>query len=149
MMSTKDYVRFALRSVLLTVSMVLSLVSCGGDSDPELPVEVPRVEGMPSDSTVVGWYNLFIEGKYTEYVRLAASNDGMPASYCRQMEMLMRQRHLQQEQQHDGPKKCRVLRFDDYTEDYCNAYIEVTFKDGVKEQILIPLVKVEEQWRIR
>lgn len=130
----------------------MSLASCGTKEEPapERQTDTTSVaENVLTEQKVEGWYNLYIDGKYDEYVKLIEAVDGKPAGYADQMVNLLKMRHRQQEDLHNGPKKCRVVRIEMKSDSYCEAYVELTFKDDAKEQFILPLVKVSDRWRIK
>lgn len=104
---------------------------------------------MALNDTVVNMYNLYINGSYLEYVAMMESLDGKPQEYKQQMADLMKQRHRAQEEEHGGLTSCRVQRIDRKNENYCDAYVEITFSDNTTDDILLPLVKVAGVWRIK
>ena len=101
------------------------------------------------NDTVVNMFNLYVNGSYLEYVAMMESLDGKPQEYKQQMADLMKQRHRAQEEEHGGPASCRVQRIDRKGENYCDAYVEITFSDNTTDDILLPLVKVAGVWRIK
>lgn len=138
--------------VAVVLVMAFFFASCGSnkeDASTSSADSTAVAEGELTEKKVEGWYKLFIDGKYDEYVKLIEAVDGKPEGYAEQMALLMKMRHRQQEDLHNGPKACRVERLDMKNDNFCEAYIELTFNDGAKEQFLLPLVKVNGRWRIR
>lgn len=132
--------------------LTLCTVSCGSKQEEPSDASADSTavaDNVLTEQKVEGWYKLYIDGKYNEYVKLIEAVDGKPAGYAEQMATLMKMRHRQQEELHNGPKACRVERLDKKNDNYCDAYIELTFNDGAKEQFLLPLVKVNDRWRIK
>lgn len=106
-------------------------------------------EEMAMKDTVVNMYNLYVNGFFLEYVAMMESLDGKPQEYKQQMADLMKQRHRAQQEEHGGLTSCRVQRIDRLNENYCDAYVEITFSDNTTDDILLPMVKVAGTWRIK
>lgn len=139
----------------MTAAMMLGALtttSCGGregTSGDNGKDSTAVADNVLTEQKVEGWYKLFIDGKYKEYVKLIEAVDGKPDGYAEQMVTLLKMRHKQQEDLHQGPKTCKVVRLDRKNDKYCEAYIELTFNDGAKEEFLLPMVKANDSWRIK
>lgn len=108
-------------------------------------------DGRLHEEDVAAMYAPYIRGDYDKYVAQMESLDDKPDSYRQEMAMLMKQRHRQQEDDHSGgPLSCRVTKLE-FTPDssYCSAFILVTYMDTTEEEILLPLVHKDGQWRLR
>lgn len=128
------------------VAITICLAACSGakaeeEHDPHVLLEAD-VEAM---------YDNYIRGDYAAYVSQMESLDDKPESYRKQMADLMKQRHRQQEEDHNGgPMACRVKDLKiDHTEQYCEAYVVVNYKDSTEEEILLPLVFKGGKWRLK
>lgn len=103
-----------------------------------------------SEEKVVETYNHYIREEFPVYVDQMASLDDKSEDYRNQMANLMKQRYVQQKEEHGGPVSCRVIRLKHNPgKTYCEAYIEVTFQDRSFHEILIPFVKKNGEWRMR
>lgn len=124
--------------------MLTLLAACGRHNTPEEPVGT-----FPDEETVAEMYNYFIAGDYAKYVDQMESLDSKPQWYRSQMADLMKQKHRQQEEDRGGPQSCRVINIEPFDTAYCNAFIEVTYKDHSYEQIIMELVKKNGEWRLK
>lgn len=132
--------------VACAAAFLAGLAACSGakaeeEPDPHVLLEVD-VEAM---------YDTYIRGDYAAYVSQMESLDDKPESYRKQMADLMKQRHRQQEEDHNGgPAACHVKDLKiNHEGRYCEAYIVVTYKDSTEEEILLPLVFKNEKWRLK
>lgn len=103
------------------------------------------------EADVEAMYDVYIRGEYAVYVDQMESLDDKPESYRKQMADLMKQRHRQQEEDHNGgPLACHVKDLKiDHSGNYCEAYIVVNYKDSTEEEILLPLVFKNDKWRLK
>lgn len=136
-------------SCLISLLVVLPvMVGCKSDDEKQEP-DVPKSVAEKRDSAIVSMYSAYVNGDFEKYVGYIESNTSKPAGYRKQMVQLMKERYQQQVELHKGPASCRVIRVEDHGKEYRDAVIEVTFKDKEKEAIILPMVKVNGQWRFR
>ena len=128
------------------LAITICLAACKGENNEEK--HDPR---MLLEADVEAMYDHYIQGEYAVYVDQMESLDDKPESYRQQMADLMKQRHRQQEEDHNGgPIACHVKDLKiDHTEQYCEAYIVVNYKDSTEEEILLPLVFKGGKWRLK
>lgn len=124
----------------------VGLAACSGAK-----AEEERDPNVLLDADVEAMYNIYISGDYAAYVNQMESLDDKPESYRKQMADLMKQRHRQQEEDHNGgPAACHVKDLKiNHEGRYCDAFIVVTYKDSTEEEILLPLVFKNEKWRLK
>lgn len=132
--------------VACIVALFVALAACGGVKD-----EDKRDPRVLLGADVEAMYDKYICGDYAAYVDQMESLDDKPESYRKQMADLMKQRHRQQEEDHNGgPQACHVKSLKmDGNERYCEAYIVVNYKDSTEEEILLPLVFRDGVWRLK
>lgn len=108
-------------------------------------------DGRLRNEDVEEMYRPYLRGEYDVYVAQMESLDDKPESYRQEMAMLMKQRHRQQEEDHSGgPLSCRVKKLEfDADSTFCSAFLLVTYMDTTEEEILLPLVRKNGQWRLR
>lgn len=128
------------------VAIAICLAACSGAK-----AEEEHDTCVLLEADVEAMYYNYIRGDYAAYVSLMESLDDKPEGYRKQMVDLMKQRHRQQEVDHNGgPMACHVKDLKiDHTGQYCEAYIVVNFKDSTEEEILLPLVLKDEKWRLK
>lgn len=132
-------------SVLLGLSAIAASTACTSCRE-KTPDEECRTA---QDSLVENMVGLYITENYEQYVNMMESNDRKPAAYRAQMVNLLKQRHRQQEEEHGGPKACRLVKTDDRGPEYRDAYVRMIFRDGTAELIVLPMVCVNGEWRLK
>lgn len=127
--------------VLCAILLVLSACSKESASD---------ANTLPTDAEVVQMYNHYIQREYGVYVDQMESLDQKPTTYRAQMVNLMKQLRHRQDSLHGGPLSCRVIKMEQsHDSNYCNVFLEITFNDRSYEQILLPLVRKDDIWRLK
>lgn len=93
---------------------------------------------------------LRINGQYKDYIKAMQSCDGTPPAYKQQMETLLRHHHHTILKDKKGISSVRVARKELYDSlRMANVFLEVTYNDSSREEILFPLVLIGDIWRIR
>ena len=91
---------------------------------------------LPDVADVAEMYGLYIRGDFD--------------AYRRQMAALFKQRHRAQVEENGGPIACRVLEVKPNAErTYAEVFVEVTFNDRSFEEIMLPMVRIGDSWRLR
>ena len=138
----RQSVRFLLAVPVLIAAV--ALCSCCGEDKANADSD------LPDEAEVAEMYNHFIRGEYGAYVDQMESLDSMPPDYRSQMVALMKQRHRQLEEERGGPRSCRIVRFVPSDDDkYCEAYVEVMYNDSTYDEILLPLVRIGDVWKLK
>lgn len=105
---------------------------------------------LPTDEEIVQMYNHYIHREYGVYVDQMESLDNKPESYRKQTVELMKQLRHRQDSLNGGPISCRVMKTEpSHDGSYCSVFLEITFKDRSFEQILLPMVRKDEIWRLK
>lgn len=107
-------------------------------------------KALPSGEEVVGYYNLYAQGDYAAYVAQMASCDGKPEDYRHQMELLLKQHAAQVKREKGGIKAVSFGRMEAHLDSTAvNAFLNVTYQDETTEEVMLPLVLVDNKWRVR
>ena len=97
-----------------------------------------------------GYYDLLLEGKYQEYVDGFNMPNKIPDGYRSQLVLNAQMFVEQQNEVHQGMKKVVVLSAKaDTVHHVADVFLSVTYGDSTKEQIVVPMVKVKERWKMR
>ena len=105
---------------------------------------------LPDVADVAEMYGLYICGDFDAYVSQMESADHATEDYRRQMAALFKQRHRAQVEENGGPIACRVLEVKPNAErTYAEVFVEVTFNDRSFEEIMLPMVRIGDSWRLR
>lgn len=121
---------------------LLLLTACKGEEQPKAPTG-------PASEEVERIYNLFVQGRYEAYVDEMASCDSMPTAYRQQMIDLFKQHAHLQRQRNGGAVKGTVERMDVTPNGlHANVFLRVIYADQSHEEIMLPMVKVDDRWRL-
>lgn len=107
------------------------------------------ISDLPESVDVVAIYDHFVRGEFSLYIDQMASVDGQPKGYRQQMVNLMKQCYRQLEESHGGIHSYRIIRIVKCNSKYCNAFLEVTYKDNSFNEIILPFVKKDDVWRLK
>ncbi len=133
----------------LPVTLLLfaaTLLSCHKTSEQQSAYEQAGL----SDTLVTNLYKLGAEGHYEAYVSVMASCDNTTDAYKKQTALALKQHNDAIAKSKKGVAKVEFLRAE--LHDSCrmaNCFLNVTFNDGTSEEILFPLVKVNEVWKVQ
>ena len=122
--------------------MILFLVSSCGDKDEK--------ELKQAGNAAVKYYEYLIAGQYDRYVDGIRSCDSVPEAYRNRMKVLVKQFVAREKAKNGGLKSVALGR-----EELClggmsaNVFLNVTFGNGMTEEVVLPLVKVGKIWRMQ
>lgn len=130
-----------MKKILFSLFCVMSLFSCKEKApDP----------GYYAGIAVKGYYDLLLEGKYDEFVEGQNMPHRIPEGYRQQLVLNAKMFVEQQKDEHRGMKDFQVLDAKaDTAHHVADVYLTVTYGDSTKEQIVVPMVEVEDKWKMR
>lgn len=97
-----------------------------------------------------GYYDLLLEGKYEEYVAGFNQPYRIPKGYHEQLLLNAQMYVEQQQEEHKGMAKVNVLNAKaDTARHVADVFLQVAFGDSTKEQIVVPMVEVKGEWKMR
>ncbi len=117
------------------LSLLLLLVACSENSD------------FPSERRVEKIYGLYLDGRYEKYVEHIQSCKNKPADYKARIVNLHRS--------HAEAMKAKGKEVTDFKvskmerrqgAEVVNVYLKMSYADGMKEEVLFPMVYDEEEW---
>lgn len=112
--------------------------------------ETAEFPSLPDAAMVAEMYGHYINGEFSVYVDQMESLDHTTEAYRSQMADLFKQRHRAQVEENGGPVACRLMNVKaNANGTYAEVYVEVTFKDSSYEEIMLPMVRVDDIWRLR
>lgn len=142
----QTYMTMRFFHILFSGLALWALVACG-KLQAEENAETPR---LIDAAMVAEMYGHYIAGEYSEYVGQMASLDHATQEYRQQMADLFKQRHRAQVEENGGPVACRLVQVKpNAANTYAEVYVEVVFKDRSFEEIVLPMVRVDNVWRLR
>lgn len=125
----------------MILSMGLGLSSCK---------EVGPDPGYFAGIAAKGYYDLLLEGKYQEFVAGYNQANCLPDSYQKQL-LLNAQMFVEQQQaEHKGMLKVNVINAKaDTAHHVADVFLQMVYADSTKEQIVVPMVEVNSEWKMR
>lgn len=130
-----------MKKILFSLFCVMSLFSCKEKApDP----------GYYAGIAAKRYYDLLLEGKYDEFVAGQNMPHRVPEGYRQQLVLNAKMFVEQQKDEHRGMKAFQVLDAKaDTAHHVADVYLTVTYGDSTKEQIVVPMVEVENKWKMR
>ena len=96
------------------------------------------------------YYDYLLQGQYDDYVAGIDGYDEMPESYRRQLTDNARMFMEQQNREHGGIERLRIMRADIDTEAHmAQVFLVISYQDGSNEQIMVPMVRNGSLWMMR
>ena len=104
----------------------------------------------PPDTVALNFYNLRLAGRYADYVSAMASCDKATPAYRAHMEKMLRHHTAQVQREKGGVSHVEVLRTELHAGDrLAQVFLQVTYNDSTREEVLFPLVLDGQRWRIQ
>ena len=96
------------------------------------------------------YYDLLLHGKYEAFVDARQDSQGASAEYRSQLIDNMRMFAAQMEKEHQGMRDVRIVNcIADEEGRAANAFLAVCFGDSTIEEVVVPMVEHDGQWRMR
>ncbi len=128
---------------LLLLSLLL-LSACGKKPSPE---EQALAEAKASAQTL---YDHLLAGRYDQFLSGRDGMDSIPESYREQLLTSYKQFMAQQRQAHGGINYVSVSNARiDSTEHAVLTFLILHYQDNTQEEIVVPMVERNQQWKIR
>jgi len=97
-----------------------------------------------------GYYDLLLEGKYEEFVAGFNQPYRIPKGYHAQLLLNAQMFVEQQLKEHLGMKRIKVLHAEaDTARHVADVFLQMAYGDSTKEQIVVPMVEVKGEWKMR
>lgn len=104
------------------------------------------------------YYDSLVAGNYAYFIRSTCLPDTIPAAYREQLETNLKMFMARQEAEHKGIKSIATVRcahdtvktMDGQGETQtADAFLELTFGDSLKEEIVVPMILHNNAWLMR
>ena len=130
-----------MKKILFSLFCVMSLFSCKEKApDP----------GYYAGIAAKGYYDMLLEGRYDEFVEGQNMPHRIPEGYRQQLVLNAKMFVEQQQDEHKGMVKVNVLNAKaDTAHHVADVFLQVVYGDSTKEQIVVPMVEVENKWKMR
>ena len=97
-----------------------------------------------------GYYDLLLEGKYNDFVAGYNQPNRIPKGYHEQLLLNARMFMEQQQEEHKGLAGILVLHAKaDTARHVADVFLQMVYGDSTKEQIVVPMVQVHGDWKMR
>lgn len=122
---------------------LLFLVACGGkDSGPSAAQIAAHAAKVYYDQLLQGDYGSFVDGRYQP--------NKLPQGYREQLIANAKMFVGQQEKEHKGIKSVAVADAKaDTARHVANAFLTLTYGDGTKEEVVVPMIESKGVWYMR
>lgn len=96
------------------------------------------------------YYDLLLEGKYREFVAGYNQPNRLPDGYHDQLVMNAQMFVEQQQDEHKGIDKVNILNAKaDTAHHVADVFLQMVYADSTKEQVVVPMVEVKGEWKMR
>lgn len=97
-----------------------------------------------------GYYDLLLEGKYNDFVVGYNQPNRIPKGYHEQLLLNARMFMEQQQEEHKGLAGIHVLHAKaDTARHVADVFLQMVYGDSTKEQVVVPMVLVHGDWKMR
>lgn len=97
-----------------------------------------------------GYYDLLLEGKYNDFVAGYNQPNRIPKGYHEQLLLNARMFMEQQQEEHKGLAGILVLHAKaDTARHVADVFLQMVYGDSTKEQVVVPMVLVHGDWKMR
>mgnify|MGYP004450233619 CR=1 FL=1 len=121
---------------ILAALMLLTMASCRRSASE--PKEVAEE-----------FYRALIEERWDDYVSLQSNADSMPSDVRRERIDMVREYMAMEREAHGGLVSAQASSEALIAPDYAFVFLTLQWADSTNEEILLPLVRVGEEWRVR
>lgn len=97
-----------------------------------------------------GYYGLLLEGKYNDFVAGYNQPNRIPKGYHEQLLLNAQMFMEQQQEEHKGLAGIHVLHAKaDTARHVADVFLQMVYGDSTKEQVVVPMVLVRGDWKMR
>ena len=128
-----------MKRLICICALVALLFSCG-----------PRDEATKAVLVAKHSYQYLLKGKASSFVDATYHESEIPESYREQLVLSAEMFVEHQDSLHGGIKEIEALKAVLYDEgNAADAYLQFQYADGQSEQVLVPMVKHEDNWYLK
>lgn len=129
------------------MALVLQFASCSKTAQEDIAL-----------LTAKEYYDSLVAGNYSYFIRATYLPDTIPTSYREQLETNLKMFMARQETEHKGIKNVSAVSCTHDTiktkdgQDgihIASAFLELTFGDSLKEEIVVPMIEHKHVWLMR
>ena len=131
--------RYSVWLVILAAMLVIACGGKGGDNPSEM---AGRTDKLYFENLLHGRYDVFVDGFYRP--------DSIPSSYRSQLIDNARMYVAQMNDDHHGLARIDLIRATaDNARNEGRAFLLLCFADSTREEVVVPMVRIENLWMMR
>ena len=129
-------------SVWLVILAAMLVIACGGKGGDNPSERSGRTAKLYYENLLHGRYDVFVDGFYRP--------DSIPSSYRSQLIDNARMYVAQMNDDHHGLARIDLIRATaDTARNEGRAFLLLCFADSTREEVVVPMVRIENLWMMR